>query len=623
MQKDSKPEDTSTITKEKLPLHKIESGKSFNIEIYNDFNPFDPSTANQGQQPKIQKRVSFICEHASPHLPESFSWTEHDKTHFKGTHWSYDLGCLDLSRSLNEHFQGCLLYAKYSRLFLDINRGPGADTLSRKDAAGEPVDLNKDLTFDEQMDRFRTYHTPYWRMLREIHNKIDSQMIVSIHTYTPCFLEETRELELGILSCYIDGLAVWIYERMKNCGYKIAINRPYNVKLMDTQSNLCVLLPGEVPGNEFETEPDSWITGPRLITFEIRNDLLQDPEHFKVISAAFANALEEYLTESGKKEAEGALRRYFQKELEETCRKRSRVETKTKNGGAVLYHPIKKTEENSGEESQPDLQARKWECRVGFISPQSGTDIPNEEELNEKDKTTIQQYMEKNGKACQITKKLAVELADKYHTMALYTSDSWIYCDVTKSISSKHVVPEYLNSTKLDFNSNLSLEQINKRMKESYLGFYNNYGIVNQLNRVYSRFLISLRLMPERLIYRSKVAKQGSRTSPQVVITTKVSDNFGYRFFFEFSKFAKETFGEDFEVLFNDGVLPLTHFDYSHHAFLSTLYPRGQEGVIINLRPELLTESYENLRDVLDRAVFELCYLQHGRFEIYEMHYNF
>jgi len=211
--------------------------------------------------------VLITCEHAFNVLPEEYSWTENDYRHFVNEHWGYDIGAVKMAEALAQELKCVFVHSLYSRLLLDPNRSIVSDTLFRKSGDGKEIDLNKDLTFEEEQKRIKKYYLPYYEALREISLKVDPKYILSIHSFTPLYQGETRSMEIGVLfGPDSANFAEKINEGMNNKGYYSEANQPYDgATTMGTVKSLIfakypVLREG--------------------LTFEFRNDILSNDVRF-------------------------------------------------------------------------------------------------------------------------------------------------------------------------------------------------------------------------------------------------------------------------------------------------------------------------------------------------------
>jgi len=208
-------------------------------------------------------KLIITCEHAHNVLPDEYSWTENDKRHFVDDHWGYDLGAYEMANALASELKCVFVHSLYSRLLIDPNRHIVSDTLFRRNGDGHEVDLNKDLTYEEEQNRIKKYFIPYYEALREISNKVDFTYVISVHSFTPLYQGETRSMEIGVLYGHDSTkFALKVNDGMNEKGYKSEANKPYDgITTMGTVKALIFA--------KFPTERQG-------ITFEFRNDILSD-----------------------------------------------------------------------------------------------------------------------------------------------------------------------------------------------------------------------------------------------------------------------------------------------------------------------------------------------------------
>jgi len=222
--------------------------------------------------------IVITCEHASNALPDGYDWTENDRTYFADQHWGYDPGSLDMATHLAKGLKCVLVYSLYSRLLVDVNRSITAQDLFRKGGDGQTVDLNRDITYEEEQKRIIKYHHTYYTALREVSVKIDPLYIFSVHSFTPLYEGQPRSLEVGVLVNYSDDLAEKINDIFKKKKYNAAVNEPYDGK--QGLATLEALLFAKYPVRRQGVE------------FEFRNDLLLDPKISVQLKDAALEALQ-------------------------------------------------------------------------------------------------------------------------------------------------------------------------------------------------------------------------------------------------------------------------------------------------------------------------------------------
>lgn len=217
-------------------------------------------------------QVLITCEHATNDLPEDYSWSENDKRNFVDEHWGLDIGAFQMAHALAKDLKCVFVHSLYSRLLLDTNRSIVSDTLFRKFGDGKEVELNKDLTFEEEQARIKRFYIPYCEALREISLKVDPTYIISVHSFTPVYQGEPRSMEIGVLHGHDSTkLAVKVNDEMKAKGYYSELNKPYDgITTMGTVKSLI-----------YAKHP----TKREGLTFEFRNDILSNKKKCRKLQA--------------------------------------------------------------------------------------------------------------------------------------------------------------------------------------------------------------------------------------------------------------------------------------------------------------------------------------------------
>lgn len=212
--------------------------------------------------------IILTCEHATNDLPDDYSWSENDKRNFVDEHWGLDIGAFDTAHALAKELKCVFVHALYSRLLLDPNRTIVSDTLFRRFGDGKEVELNKDLTFEEEQKRIKRFYIPYCEALREVSLKVDPTYILSIHSFTPMYQGEVRSMEIGVLSGHDSAkLAGDLNDGMNIRGYYSEINKPYDG----------ITTMGAIKSLIFAKQP----TKRQGITFEFRNDILTNKKRIR------------------------------------------------------------------------------------------------------------------------------------------------------------------------------------------------------------------------------------------------------------------------------------------------------------------------------------------------------
>lgn len=206
--------------------------------------------------------IFLTCEHASERLPEGFSWPEGD-ARLAGTHWAYDLGARAVTVALAEALSASAVLARFTRLLVDPNREEEHADLFRTQADGEPVLLNAALSRAERMRRIEGYHRPFHAAVDAALAATRAPVLLSIHSFTPNYQGERREVELGVLFHHDEAPARALGAALSAALPRVAYNEPW--------SGLVGLI--------YSAERHATQHGRIALELEVRQDLAEEPAY--------------------------------------------------------------------------------------------------------------------------------------------------------------------------------------------------------------------------------------------------------------------------------------------------------------------------------------------------------
>ncbi len=226
--------------------------------------------------PDGASRVVLVCEHASNLFPPEFG-TLGLGADVQAAHVAWDIGALALARALSVQLDAVLVHAPVSRLIYDLNRPPQnpASTPERSEIYDIPG--NHALTVDARVQRVDAVYLPFHNALtRVVVERLAAGHIpalVSVHTFTPVYYGEKRDLEFGIIYDGDDALARGILDQTQ--GIRAALNEPYSAGDGVTHLMRAHALPYDLPH----------------AMLEVRNDLLVDDAAVAAVAARLAPAI--------------------------------------------------------------------------------------------------------------------------------------------------------------------------------------------------------------------------------------------------------------------------------------------------------------------------------------------
>jgi predicted N-formylglutamate amidohydrolase len=208
----------------------------------------------------------IVCDHAGRRLPRtlgSLGLTEAALT----THIAWDLGAGGVAQGLAAALDAFLIRQPYSRLAIDCNRPLDAadsiTTLSERTT----IPGNQHLPPGAAEARAREIFEPYHRQIRdELDRRRDAGLptiLVTVHSFTPVFLEVARPWDVGILYNRDARMAEPLFGLLRDEGdLVVGRNQPYAASDL---SDFAVVQHGEKRGIPY-------------VEIEMRQDLIASPE---------------------------------------------------------------------------------------------------------------------------------------------------------------------------------------------------------------------------------------------------------------------------------------------------------------------------------------------------------
>ena len=192
---------------------------------------YDPFDYVPGADPDAP--LFLTCEHATNLMPpgtkahvEDLPWLD--------THWGWDPGAAALTRALAAHFSAEAAYSRFSRLVIDPNREPDAPDLIRRETEGHVLSFNAEVDEVERARRWTELHEGFHdRLGAAIGRRVAREtpfLLFSVHTFTPIYMGEVRDIEFGVLFDQHDELAEALNAAIADAGLITGLNVPYSGK---------------------------------------------------------------------------------------------------------------------------------------------------------------------------------------------------------------------------------------------------------------------------------------------------------------------------------------------------------------------------------------------------------
>jgi predicted N-formylglutamate amidohydrolase len=176
----------------------------------------------QGGKPPL-----FLCDHASNALPPGFQSLGLEPALFQ-THIAYDIGAAEVTRTLAGLFHSPAVLGAWSRLLIDLNRGPDDPTLVMKLSDGSIIPGNRHADAAEVARRSALFHAPYHQAITDQIARLGRPPLISMHSFTPSWKGTPRPWQVGILWDEDGRLAKPLMARLAEAGFAVGDNEPYS-----------------------------------------------------------------------------------------------------------------------------------------------------------------------------------------------------------------------------------------------------------------------------------------------------------------------------------------------------------------------------------------------------------
>ena len=173
----------------------------------------------------------FLCDHASNALPARYGTLGLPAAQLE-RHIGYDIGAAAMTRRLAAHFAAPAILTTFSRLLIDPNRGEDDPTQVMRLSDGAIVPGNARVGADEIELRRATYWRPYRRAVGAAIERMTgahgTPVVISMHSFTPFWKDVPRPWEIGILWDTDPRLAKPLLDGLRDAGFVVGDNEPYD-----------------------------------------------------------------------------------------------------------------------------------------------------------------------------------------------------------------------------------------------------------------------------------------------------------------------------------------------------------------------------------------------------------
>jgi predicted N-formylglutamate amidohydrolase len=189
--------------------------------------PFTVENAH-GSSPLV-----LICDHAGKRIPRSLGDLGLPSSELE-RHIAWDIGAAAVGSHLSKLLDAFFIRQAYSRLVIDCNRP--LDAAGSIVARSEATDIPGNTGIDEASrhararDVFHPYHDRITEELNRRHRENRPAILISVHSFTPSYLDVARPWHIGMLYGNDARIAKRLLARIREEGqWNVGDNEPYAV----------------------------------------------------------------------------------------------------------------------------------------------------------------------------------------------------------------------------------------------------------------------------------------------------------------------------------------------------------------------------------------------------------
>lgn len=235
--------------------------------------PRNSSDAVEVINPQGAGGVVLLCEHAANHIPARYDGLGLDAP-ARVSHAAWDPGARAVALHLSQALDAPLVAGRISRLVYDCNRPPEAASAMPEASERIAVPGNRGLTPEQRAERVETVYRPFCAAVTGLiaarQARGQSTALITLHSFTPVYFDQTRETEIGILHDSDSRLADAMLAAAPRLPHRrIARNDPYGPEDGVTHSLKLYGIARGLPN----------------VMIELRNDLLTDAAGVETMAA--------------------------------------------------------------------------------------------------------------------------------------------------------------------------------------------------------------------------------------------------------------------------------------------------------------------------------------------------
>lgn len=237
--------------------------------------------------PEGSGQVVILCEHASNYIPAEYQGLGLPDQDCD-SHAAWDPGARDLSLALSAALDAPVVASMVSRLVYDCNRPPKAPGAMPEKSELIEVPGNRNLSQDARDYRTTQVYEPFCNAVSKVLDACGPDtVVVTVHSFTPVYFGQPREVELGLLHDDDSRLADAMLQETHRIPDRITRrNEPY----------------GPTDGVTHSLRLHAQSRDLHNVMIEVRNDLMRTPEDIAARAEEILSLLQPALLKITRKE---------------------------------------------------------------------------------------------------------------------------------------------------------------------------------------------------------------------------------------------------------------------------------------------------------------------------------
>jgi len=216
--------------------------------------------------------VLLVCEHATNFIPVNFNDLGLSQQQLK-SHIAWDPGAIETAEAMALLLDAPLISAPVSRLLYDCNRPPESPTAIPLMSENQPIPGNVSLSEGARLQRVTDYYRPFEAAVAKQVSSMDAPLIITVHSFTPVFLGQQRQVQIGVLHDEDSRFAdAFLQQVLTEARFNIQRNQPY----------------APTDGVTHTLKHHALPSGLANVMLEIRNDLIASPTQQQQMAAYLA-----------------------------------------------------------------------------------------------------------------------------------------------------------------------------------------------------------------------------------------------------------------------------------------------------------------------------------------------